>query len=399
MEKVTKELKQNSIINHSPTTKGESTTVTYKILRDNNLSSNDKILLIELLSNNNNHSLNYEVLIKRTGIKEKSIRNSMNNLESNKYLKRIKKPRGWFYIVCGNGEVDDVKHIIINNEIQLLEDDKVKSDTSTQKVKETPVEVSISTKEDLAEVEPETIPTEIDMELKRKLELIEGILSFDIKIDNTDYIDIDSLEEIKRLSSLYTQTKLMSFFKSIDLGKGKFTKITIENKCNCCEEITIHQVSKGNIAEYIRGNITCNSCESKKQKIKNLKDMDMVKERNKKIEDYNKFYLEFNLNPNKQFNIDKPYKERWELINNHYLDKEIVYNTVRLLPYKEFLKTPYWKTISQRAKYKAGYQCKLCSSNKKLETHHPNYDILGKELQNMDKLVVLCHNCHDKFHN
>jgi len=43
---------------------------------------------------------------------------------------------------------------------------KKKSKVITQKVKETPVEVSIPTKEDLVEVEPETIPTEVDMIIK-----------------------------------------------------------------------------------------------------------------------------------------------------------------------------------------------------------------------------------------
>jgi len=116
-----KQSKRNSIIRKDQLSKGQFTTVSYDILRNNKLSSNDKIVLIELLSNDNSFILNHTILIKRTGIKEKGIRNCLRNLEEQKYLKRFNKARGSFYIVCGLGKVDDIKYEIVDGEINALE--------------------------------------------------------------------------------------------------------------------------------------------------------------------------------------------------------------------------------------------------------------------------------------
>lgn len=68
--------------------------------------------------------------------------------------------------------------------------------------------------------------------------------------------------------------------------------------------------------------------------------------------------------------------------------------------YKCFLETNYWQSISKEKMRIADYTCQLCGAKKTtLNTHHSTYDIFGIEVFNMDKLIVLCQNCHSKFHN
>lgn len=66
------------------------------------------------------------------------------------------------------------------------------------------------------------------------------------------------------------------------------------------------------------------------------------------------------------------------------------------IPYKEYLQTEHWKTVSQKYKEKYG-KCQLCGSTNGLNVHHNNYDCLWDET---DKdLIVLCLDCRKKFHN
>ncbi|HSX26369.1 MAG TPA: hypothetical protein VLE89_05110, partial [Chlamydiales bacterium] len=75
-----------------------------------------------------------------------------------------------------------------------------------------------------------------------------------------------------------------------------------------------------------------------------------------------------------------------------------VLDHIKGMNYQDFLATPYWKTIAAHTRYKAGYRCQLCNSGAYLTTHHRNYDIHGREHAHMNELIVLCNNCHQKFH-
>ena len=72
---------------------------------------------------------------------------------------------------------------------------------------------------------------------------------------------------------------------------------------------------------------------------------------------------------------------------------------IRSMKYADFLLTPYWKEISSRVKMRRNNRCQLCGSTKGLEVHHSDYSIHGDEINNIDKLTVLCHKCHAKFHD
>lgn len=66
------------------------------------------------------------------------------------------------------------------------------------------------------------------------------------------------------------------------------------------------------------------------------------------------------------------------------------------LQYKEYLQTEHWLTLSTKIKEDVG-KCQLCGSTHRLEVHHNNYDNLWNETSK--DLIVLCHECHSKFHD
>jgi hypothetical protein len=68
------------------------------------------------------------------------------------------------------------------------------------------------------------------------------------------------------------------------------------------------------------------------------------------------------------------------------------------LEYQEYLQTPYWKKASDEVKRRAGYRCQVCNSDKALETHHRSYEHRGNEMEHLEDLICLCHECHDRFH-
>lgn len=69
----------------------------------------------------------------------------------------------------------------------------------------------------------------------------------------------------------------------------------------------------------------------------------------------------------------------------------------RAMPYAEYLQTEHWKLRRKRALRLAGYKCQLCNQDGDLHTHHKTYENLGCEQD--DDLVVLCKDCHAKFHD
>jgi 5-methylcytosine-specific restriction endonuclease McrA len=67
------------------------------------------------------------------------------------------------------------------------------------------------------------------------------------------------------------------------------------------------------------------------------------------------------------------------------------------MPYKEYLQTEHWINLREQALRKAKYKCELCNSKENLNVHHKTYDNKGNEP--LSDLIVLCNNCHAKFHN
>lgn len=66
--------------------------------------------------------------------------------------------------------------------------------------------------------------------------------------------------------------------------------------------------------------------------------------------------------------------------------------------YDDYLKTDYWKAVSQEVKKRAGWRCQLCNSQHDLMAHHRTYEHRGKEMEHLDDLTCLCRRCHEIFH-
>lgn len=60
-----------------------------------------------------------------------------------------------------------------------------------------------------------------------------------------------------------------------------------------------------------------------------------------------------------------------------------------------YYRSEAWKKKAGEAKERVG-KCQLCASTTRLEVHHNTYDRVGKE--GPYDLVVLCHECHRKYH-
>lgn len=68
-----------------------------------------------------------------------------------------------------------------------------------------------------------------------------------------------------------------------------------------------------------------------------------------------------------------------------------------IMTYDDYLKSKHWKRVRRRAVKRAGNRCQLCNGVFDLNVHHNNYDRLGKERK--PDVVVLCRQCHERFHN
>ncbi|MGL4348111.1 MAG: hypothetical protein ACRCSV_01445 [Chlamydiales bacterium] len=110
-------------------------------------------------------------------------------------------------------------------------------------------------------------------------------------------------------------------------------------------------------------------------------------------------YLKNYLTPNKNWNKRISPKERINQIRYSNVNWKTVSTHIRKMQYQDFLQTPYWKAISAHSKFKARHRCQICNSAYNLATHHRNYAIHGFEHAHIHELVVLCDDCHSKFHN
>lgn len=70
------------------------------------------------------------------------------------------------------------------------------------------------------------------------------------------------------------------------------------------------------------------------------------------------------------------------------------------IDYHVYITSDEWKAKAKAAKQRAGNRCQLCNKSKdeiQLHAHHRTYERLGHE-EDSD-LIVLCANCHAKFHD
>lgn len=66
--------------------------------------------------------------------------------------------------------------------------------------------------------------------------------------------------------------------------------------------------------------------------------------------------------------------------------------------YLEYLESDTWREVRAKALTHYGKTCVLCGESKRLQVHHRNYERVGGA-EEMSDLVVLCRDCHAKFHD
>ncbi|MFV8339125.1 hypothetical protein ACNQGL_07625 [Flavobacterium sp. LB3P21] len=139
---------------------GKFTTTQHSILFDKRLKSNDKIILITILSDSDSFNITQQSLINRLDLKKVAIQTSMKNLEKFGYLKRKELKRGNYYIISEYGN--------------LLVKDETDNDEEIPTINELP--------------EPIIIETPIIEEIITELPIIE-LPVIEEKIELNDYED------------------------------------------------------------------------------------------------------------------------------------------------------------------------------------------------------------------
>lgn len=91
-----------------------------------------------------------------------------------------------------------------------------------------------------------------------------------------------------------------------------------------------------------------------------------------------------------------PTKLRWNICTGALCTKR--QEDLATMPYKDYLNTPEWKKLRTIMLNKADNRCQICNrGDVTLHVHHRTYDRRGME-KHAD-LIVLCADCHAKFHD
>jgi hypothetical protein len=65
--------------------------------------------------------------------------------------------------------------------------------------------------------------------------------------------------------------------------------------------------------------------------------------------------------------------------------------------YREYLISKKWAGIKKAIHYIYEDECYICRSKDKLHVHHKTYDRIYHE--DLDDLVLVCEDCHEKIHS
>ena len=79
-------------------------------------------------------------------------------------------------------------------------------------------------------------------------------------------------------------------------------------------------------------------------------------------------------------------------------DKRSIIGKLRGMNYHDFLMTRYWQLTALKVKCDAGWRCAKCGRRSGLVVHHLDYACRGVEMYHPDRLVCLCHRCHEDLH-
>ncbi len=78
--------------------------------------------------------------------------------------------------------------------------------------------------------------------------------------------------------------------------------------------------------------------------------------------------------------------------------KNAAYRRMKNMPYQDFLKTAYWKTIRDYVVHRHNGNCQSCLSSRAIDVHHRTYRNHGREHINLGDLMPVCRQCHEILH-
>lgn len=238
-----------------------------------------------------------------------------------------------------------------------------------------------------------------------------------LEIKNKDHIYIpqnklishNEIIKINILINKYKKNCVRDCIERTNKINGTRGNFIVETLCNDCHEVRVgnKNMNRTEFDKYLNGTLSkyfCEKCEMKKEKEKkeeSEKSNKWIEERKNQEKNKTSEYIEYYLDPNKQWNKGVKIWDKWNQINNSVeCDWNIIQEYIRSMDYNDFLKTPYWKAVAQQKRKQADFKCQLCNENDTiLSVHHRNYKIKGREIFNMKDLTVLCDKCHKKHHN
>ena len=71
---------------------------------------------------------------------------------------------------------------------------------------------------------------------------------------------------------------------------------------------------------------------------------------------------------------------------------------LREMPYAEFLRTDYWRTVRRHVLRTRTWRCTACGCRERPNVHHTTYAHVGSEHAHLGDLIVLCRRCHRGIH-
>lgn len=202
--------------------------------------------------------------------------------------------------------------------------------------------------------------------INQKIEMFieNSIFNHDQKRAN-DYIDDEYRENIKYIY----WNKLLSYKKIIETSKLTPQQLNIilekeiEIDCSQCDKYAVvFKVKNHQTFDKIKKHpVLCNKC----REIQNLKSIEQ--------------------NQQQKIQIKKIQEDLQKL---------------KTIPYQEYLETDHWKYIRKLALRRAQYKCSLCGKDKiQLHVHHNSYEHRGEEQNHLENIIVICSECHAKFHD
>ncbi|MGL5715607.1 hypothetical protein [Cetobacterium sp.] len=234
------------------------------------------------------------------------------------------------------------------------------------------------------------------------LDLFESILENDCGyIEEGDVLTEEFFEKMSK----YPPSRVEKLFKRM---KSTSTMFALNLKFNCkkCGKEVEKVVSKTKVIEMLKKEteFKCGVCIAVEKEIEE-KEKRIISLKNKESENIvraenTKKYIESYLNPSMNWNDGLKNFAKLECLRSDFCcNKDSIKDHIKNMSYKEFLKTPYWKAISEKVRIKSVFRCSLCNSSKNLSVHHRTYSIHGDELHNMNELICICQECHEKHHD